>query len=78
MLQYPAGGVCATLRRQGRNERETTSRNADGSGRYLSTIAPVPTFAEFEKTERNVQDLYKQCTHKEVLVKFFVWNLFQA
>jgi hypothetical protein len=27
----------------------------------LSTIAPVPTFAEFDKTERDVQDLYKQC-----------------
>ena len=28
----------------------------------LSTIAPVQTFAEFEKTEWNVHELYKQCT----------------
>ena len=28
---------------------------------FLSAITPVPTFAEFEKTEWNVQDLYKQC-----------------
>jgi len=28
---------------------------------FLSTIAPVPTFAESEKTEWKVQDLYKQC-----------------
>jgi hypothetical protein len=27
---------------------------------FLSAITPVPTFAEFEKTEWNVQDLYKQ------------------
>ena len=27
----------------------------------LSTIAPVPTFAEFEKTEWDVQELYNQC-----------------
>ena len=27
----------------------------------LSTIAPVPTFADFEKTEWDVQELYKQC-----------------
>ncbi len=45
----------------------------------ISTIAPVPTFAEFEvptfaefeKTERNVQDLYKQCTHKGSLDAIF-------
>ena len=43
-----------------------------GAAVILSTIAPVPafaefevqTFAEFEKTEWDVQDLYKQCTHK--------------
>ena len=28
----------------------------------LSTISPVQTFAEFEKTECNVHELYKQCT----------------
>jgi hypothetical protein len=27
----------------------------------LSTNAPVPTFAEFEKTEWDVQELYNQC-----------------
>jgi Rap1a immunity proteins len=32
-----------------------------GAAVILSTIAPVPTFAEFEKTEWNVQELYKQC-----------------
>ena len=33
-----------------------------GAAAFLSTIAPIPTFAEFEKTDWNVQDLYKQCT----------------
>ena len=37
----------------------------------LSTIAPVPTFAEFEKTEWNVQDLYKQCEYKGSLDEIF-------
>jgi|SRR5689334_1038822 Rap1a immunity proteins len=32
-----------------------------GAAVVLSTIAPVPTFAEFEQIEWNVQDLYKQC-----------------
>jgi hypothetical protein len=32
-----------------------------GAAIILSTIAPVPTFAESEQTEWNVQDLYKQC-----------------
>ena len=32
-----------------------------GAAVVISTIAPVPTFAEFEKTEWNVQELYKQC-----------------
>ena len=33
----------------------------------LSTIAPVPTFAEFEeKTEWDVQELYKQCRARKV------------
>ena len=31
---------------------------------FLSTIAPVPTFAEFENTEWSVHDLYKQCNNK--------------
>jgi hypothetical protein len=50
-----------------------------GAAVILSTIAPVPTlagfevptFAEFEKTERDVQDLYKQCTHKGSLDAIF-------
>jgi len=32
-----------------------------GAAVILLTIAPVPTFAEFEQTEWNVHDLYKQC-----------------
>ena len=36
----------------------------------LSTIAPVPTFA-FEKTEYDVQELYKRCTYKGSLDKIF-------
>ena len=32
-----------------------------GAAVILSTIAPVPTFADFEKTEWDVQELYKQC-----------------
>ena len=32
-----------------------------GAAVILSTIAPVPTFAESGKTDWNVQDLYKQC-----------------
>ena len=32
-----------------------------GAAVILSTVAPLPTFAEFEKTEWDVQDLYKQC-----------------
>ena len=42
-----------------------------GAAVILSTIAPVPTFAEFEKTEWDVQDLYKQCTYKGSLDKIF-------
>ena len=42
-----------------------------GAAIILSTIAPVPTFAEFEKTERDVQDLYKQCTYKGSLDEIF-------
>jgi hypothetical protein len=36
-----------------------------GAAVILSTIAPVPTFAEFEKTEWDVQELYKQCTGRK-------------
>jgi hypothetical protein len=32
-----------------------------GAAVILSTIASVPTFAESERTEWTVQDLYKQC-----------------
>ena len=42
-----------------------------GAAVILSTIAPVPTFAEFEKTEWDVQDLYKQCTYKGSLDEIF-------
>ena len=38
---------------------------------FLSTIAPVPTLAEFEETEWHVQDLYKQCTHKGSVDEIF-------
>ena len=31
---------------------------------FLSTIAPVSTFAGFENTEWRVHDLYKQCNNK--------------
>ena len=37
----------------------------------LSTIAPVPTVADFEKTEWDVHELYKQCTYKGNLDKIF-------
>jgi hypothetical protein len=37
----------------------------------LSTIAPVPTFAEFEKTNFEVQELFKQCNYKGSLDKIF-------
>jgi hypothetical protein len=33
-----------------------------GAAAFLSTIAPILAFAEFEETEWTVQDLYKQCT----------------
>ena len=36
-----------------------------GAAVILSTIAPVPTFAEFEKTVWDVQELYKQCTGRK-------------
>lgn len=36
-----------------------------GAAVVLSTIAPVPTFAEFEKTDWDVQELYKQCTARK-------------
>ena len=32
-----------------------------GAAVILSAIAPVPAFAEFENTEWDVQELYKQC-----------------
>jgi Rap1a immunity proteins len=42
-----------------------------GAAVILSTIAPVPTFADFEKTEWDVQELYKECTYKGSLDKIF-------
>jgi hypothetical protein len=35
-----------------------------GAAVILSTIAPLPTLAEFEKTSWNVQELFKQCNYK--------------
>ena len=32
---------------------------------FLSAITPAPTFAEFEKTEWDVQELYKQCKGRQ-------------
>ena len=37
-----------------------------GSAVILSTIVPVPTFAEFRKTEWDVQELYKQWDVQEL------------
>ena len=37
----------------------------------LLTIAPVPTCAEFEKTNWDVQELFKQCNYKGSLDKVF-------
>ena len=42
-----------------------------GAAVVLSTVAPVPTLADFEKTEWDVQELYKQCTYKGSLDKIF-------
>jgi hypothetical protein len=42
-----------------------------GAAATLLTIAPVPTFAEFEKTDWDVQELYKQCIHKGSLDQIF-------
>ena len=36
-----------------------------GAAVVLSTIAPVPTFADSDNAEWNVQELYKQCNYKE-------------
>ena len=36
-----------------------------GAAVILSTIAPAQTFAEFEKTEWNVHELYKQCMERK-------------
>jgi Rap1a immunity proteins len=42
-----------------------------GAAVTLSTIAPVPTSAGFEKTVWDVQELYKQCAYKGSLDKIF-------
>ena len=42
-----------------------------GAAVILSTIAPLPTFAEFEKPSWNVQELVKQCNYKGSLDKIF-------
>ena len=42
-----------------------------GAAVILSTIAPLPTFAEFEKTSWNVQELFKQCNYNGSLDKIF-------
>src|SRR5262245_43122431 len=44
----------------------------------LSTIAPVPTFADFEKTEWDVHELYKQCTYRGSLDKIFCLEFVSA
>ena len=49
-----------------------------GAAVVLSTIAPVPTFADFEKTAWNVQELYKQCTYKGSLDKIFCLEFVSA
>src|SRR5215510_9157346 len=41
-----------------------------GAAVILSTIAPLPTFAEFEKSW-NVQELFKQCNYKGSLDEIF-------
>jgi hypothetical protein len=42
-----------------------------GAAVILSTIAPLPTFAEFEKTSWDVQELFKQCNYNGSLDKIF-------
>ena len=49
-----------------------------GAAVVLSTIAPVPTFADFEKTAWDVQELYKQCTYKGSLDKIFCLEFVSA
>ena len=44
----------------------------------LSAIAPIPTFADFEKTEWDVQELYKQCSYKGSLDKIFCLEFVSA
>ena len=55
-----AGNVCAVLRDRAAMSARPLCVMLMGAA-FLSAITPVPTFAEFEKTEWNVQDLYKQC-----------------
>jgi hypothetical protein len=49
-----------------------------GAAVVLSTSAPVPTFADFEKTEWDVQDLYKQCTYRGSLDRIFCLEFVSA
>jgi len=42
-----------------------------GAAVILSTIAPLPTFAEYEKTSWDVQELFKQCNYNGSLDKIF-------
>ena len=37
----------------------------------ISTIAPVPTFADFDETQWNVHELFKQCTDGGSIDKIF-------
>jgi hypothetical protein len=55
-----ASNVCAMLRDRAAMSARPLCVMLMGAA-FLSAITPVPTFAEFEKTEWNVQDLYKQC-----------------
>ena len=49
-----------------------------GAAVVLSTVASVPTLADFEKTEWDVQELYKQCTYKGSLDKIFCLEFVSA
>ena len=42
-----------------------------GAAVAISTIAPVPTFADFDETQWNVHELFKQCTDGGSIDKIF-------
>jgi len=49
-----------------------------GAAVVLSTIAPAPTFAGFEKASWNVHELFKQCSHNGSLDKVFCLEFVSA